>query len=51
MQEDRAKASGSGSVFVGYPETSRARTRVDFSDVESVTSDDDRPGGKEDGTR
>ncbi|MGW4689483.1 Ig-like domain-containing protein [Streptomyces sp. NPDC004244] len=51
MQEDRAKASGSGSVFVGYPETSRARTRVDFSDVESVTADNDRPGGKEDGTR
>ncbi|MEU2396020.1 Ig-like domain-containing protein [Streptomyces sp. NPDC007369] len=48
MQEDRAEKSGAGSVFVGYPETTRAKTRVDFSDIESVTPNNDRPEGKED---
>ncbi|MEU6865035.1 Ig-like domain-containing protein [Streptomyces sp. NPDC046876] len=49
MHESRAE-SGTGTALIAYPGSTHARTSIDFTDIESLALDPDRPHGKEDKT-
>ncbi|MFG2874130.1 Ig-like domain-containing protein [Streptomyces sp. NPDC048337] len=42
--EEYGEKSGKGSVFVKYPKTSHAKTRIDFTDIEGTTLDNGEEG-------
>ncbi|MCX4632371.1 hypothetical protein OG755_37840 [Streptomyces sp. NBC_01443] len=48
LYESRSKKPGTGSALVSYPETTHTRTTVDFTDIEKLTLNNERPHGKED---